>query len=425
MRSSDSAPAGDDEVAGGGLLTRRALLGGGIAATGMALAAGGDDRDPVAGTPAWMLRPGSPFSTYGVPSRWAKPVQRIITSMEGFPTVGSSRTPLHQLEGTITPNGLHFERHHNGVPDIDPAMHTLVIHGLVRRPLVFTLDALLRYPMVSRIAFIECGGNSGYNSRSEPPQMNAGRIHGLVSCSEWTGVPLAVLLDEAGVDAAAHWLVAEGADAAAMNRSIPMEKCVDDAIVALYQNGEPLRPEQGYPMRLLLPGFEGNTNVKWLRRLEATTGPVHSRWETAHYTDLMRDGRSQQFVLTLKPKSVILRPSFGLAMQGAGRYEISGLAWSGSGRIKQVEISADGGRSWAEALLDEPVLAQALTRFRLGWQWKGSPAILMSRARDERGHGQPTRAEWVGRFAPGHPYHYNAIQSWQVSASGEVTNVYA
>jgi sulfane dehydrogenase subunit SoxC len=246
-----------------------------------------------------------------------------------------------------------------------------------------------------------------------------------LSCSEWTGVKLSTLLDEAGVAPAARWVVAEGADAAAMSRSVPLFKCMDDAMVALFQNGEAIRPEQGFPMRLLLPGYEGNTNVKWLRRLKLSDTPAYARDETSKYSDLMRDGRARLFTLDLNVKSIILKPSFGMSMRGPGLYEISGLAWSGVGRVSKVEISADGGRSWAEAALTEPVLDKALTRFRLPWRWDGQPVTLLSRATDQTGGVQPTRAAWLAQYAPGHTYHYNAMQVWSVAAGGEVRNAYA
>jgi sulfane dehydrogenase subunit SoxC len=409
-------------VAGGGLLHRRTLLRAGLGLGG-AMGAGAAFGQSLA-TPPSMRVPGAGFSAYGQPAQWRGDIVREYADVQTPPIAGASRTPLHRLEGTITPNGLHFERHHNGVPNIDPAQHRLVIHGMVRQPLSFDLDALHRYPMVTHNRFIECGGNSGGLSRPEPAQATAGSIHGLLSCAEWTGVPLAILLEEAGLDPEAHWLIAEGADGAGMSRSVPVAKAMDDAVIALYQNGEPIRPEQGFPMRLLLPGFEGNANVKWLHRLKAVAAPVHTRDETSKYTDLMADGRARQFVLQYGAKSVILKPSFGLSMRGPGLYEISGLAWSGAGRVAKVEISADGGQSWAEAALGDPVLPKALTRFRLPWRWDGAPAVLMSRATDEAGNTQPARAEWMAQFAPGQFYHCNVIQCWAVDANGEVSNVY-
>jgi sulfane dehydrogenase subunit SoxC len=421
--------AAAERVAGGGLLHRRTLLTAGAVATG-AIAAGrvgtAAAQTGSLEVPPWMQVPGRPFSGYGLPSKYEEHVQRSAVQPYGdmAPASGASFTPLEKLEGTTTPNGLHFERHHNGVPDIDPAAHRLAIHGLVRQPLVFSVDDLLRYPMTTYTRFIECSGNSLLNAFPEPRQVPAGMIHGLVSCSEWTGVSLATLLDEAGIEAAGTWLLAEGADAAGMSRSIPMQKALDDVIVALYQNGERIRPEQGYPMRLVVPGFEGNMNVKWLRRLKVTDGPTHTKDETSKYTELMPDGRARQFTYLCRVKSVILRPSFGFTVPGPGWYEISGLAWSGAGKVAKVEVSADGGASWAEALLQEPVRPQALTRFRMPWVWDGGPVRLQSRATDEHGDTQKTREIWYAQYRPTQIYHYNAIQTWQVNESGEVSNVY-
>ena len=273
--------------------------------------------------------------------------------MPGTAGSGSSRTPLQYLDGIITPSRLHFERHHSGVPEIDPDNHKLVIHGLVDRPLAFDLDALERYPKVSRIQFLECSGNSFPLLMPEPMQSDCAALHGLVSCSEWGGVPLNVLLDEAGVKPDAKWVVAEGADSAAMNRSVPLSKIMDDAIVALYQNGERLRPANGYPMRLFLPGWEGNASVKWLRALHITDQPAMSKEETSKYTDLQDDGSVHQFTFTMGVKSTITSPSPGLSLHEHGPYQISGLAWSGAGRIARVEVSADGGQSWAKAGEDD------------------------------------------------------------------------
>jgi sulfane dehydrogenase subunit SoxC len=406
---------------------RRALLRGALVSAGLAAARAGVARaDDSVGSnaPDWMKTPGKPLSAYGMPSHWQEKVQRIFTIIPGRAGTASSRTPLHLLEGTITPNGLHFERHHNGVPDIDPSRHELFIHGMVKRPLAFSLEALMRYPMETHIRFIECSGNSGIFSQPQPAQVTAGELNGLLSCSEWTGVRLSTLLEEAGVKSEAKWVIAEGADAAAMSRSIPLEKCMDDAIVALFQNGEAIRPEQGFPMRLLLPGFEGNMNVKWLRRLNVTSAPVNARDETSHYTELMPDGKARQFMFAQAAKSVILKPSLGMTMKGPGLYEVSGLAWSGAGRVAKVEFSADAGRTWTVAPLKEPVLPKALTRFRIPWQWNGQPATLLARATDETGDIQPKRADWIAQFAPGQQYHFNGIQGWEIQADGTVRHVY-
>lgn len=415
-----------EPVAGNGLLHRRALLRGGAlvaAAAAAAPAATGAAENPIGkGSPPWMTEPGATFRGYGQPAPTEAHVQRSMRIMPDRPGTGSSRTPHHLLNGAITPNGLHFERHHNGVPAIDPAQHTLTIHGLVKRPLTFTLDALMRYPMENHIRFVECAGNSAAAARGVP-QADVQTIHGLISCAEWTGTPLGVLLDEAGVSPEAGWILAEGADAAGMSRSIPLEKAFGDTLIAFWQNGEAIRPEQGYPMRLVAPGFQGNVNVKWLRRIKVTAGPTHTKDETSKYSALMKDGVARQFWLQHGPKSFISRPSFGMTMRGAGLYQIEGLAWSGAGKVARVEVSADGGASWAEAALGEPVLSKALTRFRLPWRWNGGPATLMSRATDETGAVQPTREAWLADFAPRELYLYNGIQNWAVAESGEISNV--
>lgn len=371
-----------------------------------------------------MKTPGRSFSGYGMPAKSQEKVQRTFAPAPGRAGTGSSRTPLHLLEGTITPNGLHFERHHNGIPEIDANRHELFIHGMVKRPLAFSVDALMRYPLETHIRFIECPGNGGAFAQARPVQATAAALHGLLSCSEWTGVRLATLLSEAEPLPGAKWVVVEGADAAAMSRSVPLEKCVDDAMIALFQNGEAIRPEQGYPMRLLLPGFEGNMHVKWLRRLNVVAAPVDARDETSHYTELMPGGKARQYMFVQAVKSAILKPSFGLSMRGPGFYEISGLAWSGRGRIVKVDVSADGGKTWAPAALTDPVLPMALTRFRIPWNWGGRPAVLMSRATDEKGDVQPSLAEWSAQYAPGQGYHFNGIQCWGIEADGSVKHVY-
>jgi sulfane dehydrogenase subunit SoxC len=366
-----------------------------------------------------------PMRAYGERSPHEAGVQRLVNAQPSTTGSGGSRTPIEALEGIITPSALHFERHHSGVPDIDPAQHQVLIHGLVDRPLIFSMDALARYPRVSRIQFLECSGNSGGNNNAEAPQQTAGGIHGLVSCSDWTGVPLGILLEEAGVKAEGRWLLAEGADAAAMSRSVPMAKAMDDAILAIYQNGERLRPEQGYPVRLFLPGYEGNMNVKWLRRIKVTAEPTMTKDETSKYSDLQTNGRSLLFTFPMEAKSVITSPSGMQKMQGAGLYQISGLAWSGFGRIRRVDVSADGGKTWGEAALEGPALPKALTRFRMPWRWDGSPSVLQSRAIDETGAVQPSRAALMAARGTAYRYHYNAVQSWSVAAAGDVSNVYA
>ena len=413
-------------AAGNGLLHRRVFLTG-SAAGGLSLLTAGKAAGEPLEIPSWMRSPGAHMSAYGQPAPPEQAaVQRFVGGTPNVVGSGVSFTPIERLHGTITPNGLHFERHHSGVPNIDPEQHKLVIHGLVDRPLSFSMDALMRYPTVTRIQFLECAGNSGGGFDANPQQAPAGLMHGLMSCSEWTGIPVAVLLEEAGIRREAAWVLAEGADAAAMSRSVPLSKMLDDAIIALWQNGERLRPENGYPMRLFLPGFEGNMSVKWLRRLKLNTAPTMTRDETSHYTDVLPDGKALILTFPQEVKSIITNPSTGLNLGAPGLYEITGLAWSGNGRIARVEVSADGGRSWATAALNEPVLSKSFTRFRMAWQWDGGPAVLMSRAVDDTGAVQPTREAVVARFGERRNYHYNGIQSWQVAAgTGEVSNVYA
>jgi sulfane dehydrogenase subunit SoxC len=376
--------------------------------------------------PPWMKAPGAGFNAYGAPSRYESKVARtFMRSQPGTTGSGAIRTPLEALEGTITPSGLHFERSHSGVPDIDPDKHRLLIHGMVERPLIFTIDDLLRYPMVSRVHFLECSGNSQLLYQPAPPNVTAGQAHGLVSGSDWSGVPLRLLLEEAGADPGAEWIIAEGADAAAMSRSIPMAKAMHDAMLALFQNGERLRPENGYPLRLFLPGWEGNMSVKWLRRLKVVTAPAMTKDETSRYTDLQRDGKALMFTYPMEVKSVITHPSQGMTLKGAGLYHISGLAWSGNGTIKKVDITTDGGATWRAAELTAPVLPRALTRFRLPWRWDGGATVLKSRARDDAGHVQPEREKFIAAHGGNAVFHYNAIAAWSVAPNGEVKHVYA
>ena len=414
-------------AAGNGVLNRRLLLESVlIGAAGSALTAGAVEAEPLAVQP-WMKVPGKAFEPYGQPSPFESKTVRVLPPPPNPATqgVGTARTPLHLLDGFITPSGLHFERSHSGIPEIDPDQHKLLIHGLVRRPLVFTMEALHRYPMESRIAFIECAGNSQALNAAQAQPLGMAAIHGLLSCAEWTGVRLSTLLDEAGVDPSARWMIAEGADSAAMSRSIPVAKAMNDTLVCLYQNGERVRPSNGYPIRLLVPGYEGNLCVKWLRRLKLTAEPVMAKDETSKYTILLKDEKAWQFVFPMEVKSIITRPAPGLQLKGPGFHEISGLAWSGNGAIRQVEVSADGGQSWAPAALQGPILPRAPVRFRAPWQWNGGPAVLQSRATDDTGIVQPTRAAFAAERGLRGVYHYNAIASWRIDEKGEASNVYA
>jgi len=418
-------PSGEP-AAGNGILSRRIFLESALVAGATGAGLAGARAEPLAVQP-WMKMPGAGFAPYGQPSRFEDKVVRAIGAPANPATqgVGTARTPLHLLDGMVTPSGLHFERSHSGIPDIDPNQHRLVIHGLVRRPLVFTVEALQRYPMTSRIVFIECAGNSGALNAATAQPLGVAAIHGLLGCQEWTGVKLSTLLDEAGVEPSARWMIAEGADSAAMSRSIPLVKAMDDAMLCLYQNGEHVRPSNGYPVRLLVPGFEGNMNVKWLRRLKLVAEPVMAKDETSKYTVLLKDEKAWQFVFPMEVKSLITRPAPGIALKGPGFYEISGLAWSGNGSIRQVDVSADGGRSWAPAALQGPILSKAPVRFRAAWQWNGGPAVLQSRATDDTGMVQPTRAAFAAERGLRGNYHYNAIASWRIDEKGEAANVYA
>ena len=425
-----------EAVAANGLLHRRAFLRGGAlmaaAVTGYAVTKAAKAETLVDGP--WSTGPGEPVPIYNLPSRFERNTVRTLSNPNNEPRTSHARTPHHLLNGTFTPNGLHFTISHAGNPEIDPEQHRLVIHGLVKRPLVFTLDALSRYPLVSRMTFIECGGNSAPMFSNVPIQASVQALHGLASCAEWTGVPLSTLLEETGVEPKAKWLVAEGADAPALSRSVPLKKALDDAMVALYQNGERLMPGNGYPMRLLLPGYEGNMNVKYLRRLKLVEQPAMSYYESRTYSQILPSGKAYRFYFLQEVKSFITQPSPGLAMKGPGLYEISGIAYSGTGPISKVMVSADGGASWAQAALQEPVHSKAFTRFRALWRWDGGPAVLQSRAWDESGNVQPTRAQFVAARGEtkkppavmGFPnQHFNAITSWSIDAKGEVRHVYA
>ena len=355
-----------------------------------------------------------PNPDYGVPSSYEKLVIR-----EKY--ANGSKTPLQKLRGIITPNGLHFERHHGGIPDINPDLHRLVIHGLVDKPMIFTMDDIVRLPAVSQINFLECSGNT-WAELKKRTWATVQETHGLLSCCEWTGVRLSTLLDQCRVKPEAKWVLAEGADSAAMTRSIPIDKAMNDVIIAYSQNGEMLRPEQGYPLRLFIPGFEGNMSIKWLRRLKLGTEPWQTREETSAYTDLGADGKALQFTFVMGVKSVITTPSAVMKLNGPGFHEISGIAWTGSGKIRRVEVSVDGGKSWDQAVLQEPVLDRCLTRFRFPWRWNGDPAVIMSRATDSTGDIQPTLDSVLKARSSNAFYHNNAIQPWLVSSTGEVSN---
>jgi sulfane dehydrogenase subunit SoxC len=411
------------EGSGAAPMSRRALIAGTAASAGAALLASlpaalsgqaaTDEASPVV-PPDPTKVPGPPTSATSARSPFVQPARTPTGQI-----TGASFTPLQDLTGTITPTDLHFERHHGGVAMIDPARYRLLIHGLVDRPTVFTLDDLKRLPSVTRIHFLECSGNGRSAYRSPSREMTPQLVDGLTSNAEWTGVRLTTLLAEVGARAEASWILAEGGDAAVLSRSIPMAKAQDDALVVYAQNGEPLRPAAGYPARLLLPGWEGNANIKWLRRLELIVRPNMSRDETSRYTDPLPDGTARQFSFVMDPKSLITRPAHPARLE-RGWIEISGIAWSGRGKITRVDLSTDEGRTWTAAELQDPVLSKAHTRFTRMWRWNGESAVLMSRAADETGAVQPTLAEFQRKRGRGTDYHFNYIRAWLVERDGQV-----
>jgi len=352
--------------------------------------------------------------------RWRYPTANEYTSW--------SMTPLDKMVGNTTPSGLHFERHHGGIPTIDPDKHMLVVHGMVNAPKKFTMADLKRFPSVTRKHFIECSGN-GLTEWNKPTLKTVQGTHGLLSTSEWTGVQFATIAREVGLKEGALWVLGEGADAAVMTRSIPLEKMLKDAMIAYGQNGEALRPEQGYPLRLLLPGYEGNTHIKWLRRLDVSDKPFMTREETSKYTDLLANGKARQFSMEMEAKSVITFPSGEMKLPGPGFYSIQGFGWSGRGRVQSIDVSVDGGKTWYPARFDTAAEPICTVRFSFPWIWDGKPATLQSRCTDETGYVQPTLQQLVairGSNGPfGSIYHLNAIQSWAVNEAGEVSNVHA
>ena len=425
-----------DELKAAGSIThdpaRRALLGRSVAAAvGVAGVAGvvpgRSTAAPLAVPPSNLaLGRALPASEYGMPSRFEAHVARrrtdVLVNRQNFSDW--SMTPLHQQHGTVTPNGLIYERHHSGVPEINPDEHRFAIHGMVRQPLVFTMSDLMKYPSVSRFYFMECSGN-GLTDWLKSASKTVQQSHGMLACAQWTGVPVSTLLQEAGALPGATWALAEGADGAAHARSLPMQKMLDDALIVYAANGEMLRPENGYPLRLFIPGWEGNVSVKWLRRLKLGDQPWHLRSETARYTDPMPDGKWRQFSFEMEAKSVITSPSGGMGIR-PGEIEILGFAWSGRGKIRAVDVTTDGGRSWREATLEEPVMDKCLTRFRLRWKWDGGPTSIASRTVDSSGYVQPTVEEIKKvRAITGFVQHHNGVFPWSIDASGEVKNAIA
>ena len=405
-------------------VTRRAAVGAAAAAAGAVLFGtlpeGVEGQQPVLPAPPTPLP--DPSKVLGAPtSAMSARSPFVVTGRTPTGAVsGSSLTPLHQFMGNITPTDLQFERHHSGVPTIDPAKYQLVVHGLVDREMIFTLDDLMSLPSVTRVHFLECSGNGRAGYKSPKPELSPQNIDGLLSNAEWTGVPVSTILAEVGANRAAEWALAEGGDSALMSRSVPMSKLRDDAMLVFAQNGEPLRPPAGYPVRLFLPGWEGNTNVKWLRRLEVISEPNMSKDETSKYTDPLPNATARLFSFDLDAKSTITYPTYPSRLMRQGWVQISGLAWSGRGKITAVDVSTDGGKSWVEAQFQGTPSPKAAIRFTHMWKWDGSAATLMSRAVDETGYVQPTFAVFKAGRGPGTDYHYNHVRAWKVGADGVV-----
>ena len=411
---------------------RKSFLAAGAAMAAPLAARAGEQGDPnILNLPEWSTTLGKPVATnpYGMPSKFES--QLLRRESPGLARVGGASVsfcPLQGLFGIITPSGLHFERHHQGWQDVDPTRHRLMINGsddsLLKKPKVYTMDELMRLPPVSRIHFIECGANTGleWGNVAVPTVQYT---HGMLSCSEFTGVPLKTLLEDCGVDyKKARYVLAEGADGSSMTRTIPMEMVESGEVMVAYgQNGEMLRPENGYPLRLVVPGVQGVSWVKWLRRIEVGDKPYATKDEAVHYIDLLPNGLHRQYSSIQECKSVITTPSGGQTLLDKGFYNVSGVAWSGRGKIKQVDVSFDGGLNWRPARIEGPVQNKALTRFNINWVWDGKPAILQSRAIDETGYVQPTYGQLRKVRGTKSIYHNNAIQSWKVLESGEVSNV--
>jgi len=373
----------------------------------------------------WSKYPGDGVADrpYGKPSKFeAHVVRRDVEWLTATRQSSVNFTPWHELDGIITPNGLCFERHHGGVAEINPTDHRLLVHGLVDKPLVFSIADIMRMPRVNRVYFLECAANSGMEWRG--PQLNGCQFtHGMIHNVMYTGVPLRTVLNEAGLKPNAKWLLVEGGDASGMNRSLPLEKALDDCLLAFKMNGEALRPEQGYPLRLVVPGWEGNIWIKWLRRIEVGDKPWLTREETSKYTDLMADGRARRFTFIMDAKSVITNPSPQAPLRARGRNVLTGIAWSGRGAITRVDVTLDGGRNWREARIDGPVFERSVTRFYVDFDWQGEELLIQSRCHDATGYLQPTKSELRAIRGVNSIYHNNGIQTWLVRSSGEAENV--
>lgn len=408
-------------------LRKGAAAGLGAAAAATGAIANASEGDPnILNMPEHTKGLGQPVAArgYGLPSQYEKGlIRRESPGLTRVSQASVAFTPLQGTFGIITPSGLHFERHHQGWWDIDPSKHRLMVMGMVKNPKVYTMDDIMRLPSVSRIHFIECGANTGmeWGNVAVPTVQYS---HGMLSCSEFTGVPLKLLLEDCGADLKnGKFILGEGADGSGMTRTVALENVLDDVLVAYGMNGEMLRPENGYPLRLVVPGVQGVSWVKWLRRIEVGDKPWATKDEAIHYVDLMPDGMHRQYTSIQECKSVITSPSGGQTLLDKGHYNVTGLAWSGRGRIKRVDVSFDGGRNWQTAKIDGPSLPKALTRFNISWTWNGGPAILQSRAIDETGYVQPKINQLRAVRGTRSIYHNNAIQSWKVAESGEVSNV--
>jgi sulfane dehydrogenase subunit SoxC len=405
-------------------LSRRNFI---AASTGLAgsIVAGQAAADSLADVPP--REPGADVGGTSERSKYVK-IARIPEATPGKRNVDpsdaiNSKTPLDKLFGAITPSDLHYVRYHSGAPDLDPAKHRLLVHGMVRKQLVFNVEDLKAMPSISRTVFLECTANGWENWKNADENLTVQNTHGLVSTHEWTGVPLKFLADLVGKDGGSTWMLAEGGDGAAVARSIPLtDEILNEAFVAYGQNGEPLRPQHGFPMRLIMPGFEGNLNIKWLRRLEFGDRPWMTRWETARYTQLQANGKAIQFQLRMDTNSVITSPS-GTMVIKPGYNRITGLAWSGNGKINKVEISTDGAKSWKAALLNLPALPKAQTRFQMDWVWDGKPTKIVSRSTDDKGNVQPDRKSFISAVGTNALFHYNAQQTWSIDETGRVRNV--
>ncbi len=410
------------------LLKAAAASGGALAAGSISVSAAAESNKenlpPNVADWSTSLGEGVDTNPYGKPSEFEKDVvRRSVRWLTASTESSVNFTPLHELDGIITPNGLCFERHHSGVAEVNPTDHRLMINGLVEKPLIFTMEDIMRFPRTNKIFFLECAANSGMEWRGA--QLNGCQFtQGMIHCVQYTGVRLKYILEEAGLKTNAKWLMPEGGDSAGMNRSVPLAKALDDCLLAFKMNGEALRPEQGYPLRLVVPGWEGNMWVKWLRRIEVGDMPWHTREETSKYTDLMENGKSRRFTWVMDCKSVITNPSPQAPINhGKGHTVLTGLAWSGQGTVDRVDITLDGGKNWHAARIDGPRLPKALHRFYYEFDWDGSPLLLQSRAVDSTGYVQPTKDELRTVRGTNSIYHNNGIQTWHVLKNGEVENV--